>query len=137
MNECLLMTRQVKSGKQESKSREELQWHKASAATVTHIHVHTLAPRSRVHLSQHYLCSRCNDEDKIPGCHESPNPKTYSSRNSGGPRHSCVSLAQCCSGSCGKLSIPEALGTTKEQKRRLRLSIAGAVDCFVHVPCTA
>ena len=137
MNECLLMTRQVKSGKQKSKKREVLQWHKASAATVTHIHVHKLAPGRRVHLSQHYLCSRCNDEDKISGWHESPDPKTYSSRNSGGPRHSCVSLAQCCRGSCGKLSIPEAVGKTKAQKSRLRLSTGCAEDVLVHVPWTA
>ena len=137
MNECLMMTRQVKSGKHKSTSREVLQWQKASAATVTHIHVHKLAPARRVHLSEHYLCSRCNDEDKIPGWHESPDPKTYSSRKSGGPRHSCVSLAQCCMGSCGKLSIPIALGKTKAQKRRLRLSVASAEEFFVHVPCTA
>ena len=43
MNDFLLMTRQVKSGKQK--------------------------PRKGVHMSQHYLCSRGNDEDDIPGYH--------------------------------------------------------------------
>ena len=72
MKEFLLETRQVKSGKQKPKSREELQWHIASAATVTHIHVQTLARRKGVHMSQHYLCSRGNDEDKNPGYHACP-----------------------------------------------------------------
>ena len=72
MKDFLLMTRQVKSGKQKPKSREELQWHIASAAAVTHIHVQSLARRKGVHMSQHYLCSRGNDEDKIPGYHACP-----------------------------------------------------------------
>ena len=66
MKDFLSKTRQVKSGKQKPKSREELQWHIASAAAVTHIHVQSLARRKGVHMLQHYLCSRGNEEDEIP-----------------------------------------------------------------------
>ena len=66
MNEFLLMTKQLKSGKQKPKSREELQWHIASAAAVTHIHVQSVARRKGVQMLQHYLCSRGNDVEEIP-----------------------------------------------------------------------
>ena len=62
----------MKSGKQKPNSHEELGWHIASAAAVTHIRVQSLARRKGVHMSQHYLCSRGNDEDEIPGYHASP-----------------------------------------------------------------
>ena len=66
MEDVLSKTRQVKSGKQKPKSREELQWHIAYAAAVTHTHVQSVARRKRVHMLQQYLCSKGNDVEEIP-----------------------------------------------------------------------